>query len=298
MMLIAGTVPARDLPLTMGEVRLAGDLLVVDGRAISCTQGTGAMIGAALATTEHLKLEPPQILIAGDTGQGSGSRAIYQYLIDHIGELCPRVLSLHYCLPDMALTRRLCDAVGQCARRPVMIADAASMYAAKAAGLAGEFDIFTPDASEMAFLADPDAFHPAYIARHLFDTETADIPRLVEAAYKRRAASKVLLVKGATDYVARDGQIVSTIAEPDVPALEAIGGTGDTITGMVSAFAYAELELHEAAIIAARANRTAGQLAEPTPATTVREIIGLLPQVYEERLCEWSGVCYGEGGQE
>lgn len=298
MMLIAGTVPARDLPLTMGEVRLAGDLLVVDGRAISCTQGTGAMIGAALATTEHLKLEPPQILIAGDTGQGSGSRAIYQYLIDHIGELCPRVLSLHYCLPDMALTRRLCDAVGQCARRPVMIADAASMYAAKAAGLAGEFDIFTPDASEMAFLADPDAFHPAYIARHLFDTETADIPRLVEAAYKRRAASKVLLVKGATDYVARDGQIVSTIAEPDVPALEAIGGTGDTITGMVSAFAYAGLELHEAAIIAARANRTAGQLAEPTPATTVREIIGLLPQVYEERLCEWSGVCYGEGGQE
>ena len=298
MMLIAGTVPARDLPLTMGVASLAGDLLVVDGRAISCTQGTGAMIGAALATTDYLKIDPPHVLVAGDTGQGRGSRDLYQYLIDHIPDMCPHVLALHYCLPDMALTRRLCDAVGQCRRRPVMIADAASMYAGKAAGLAAEFDIFTPDASEMAFLADPDAFHPAYIARHLFDTEVADIPKLVAAAYERGGASKVLLVKGAIDYVARDGLIVETIAEPDVPALEAIGGTGDTITGMVSAFAYAELELHEAAIIAARANRTAGQLAEPTPATAVREIIGLLPQVYKERLCEWSGVCYGEGGQE
>ena len=297
MMLIAGTVPARDLPLTMGVAGRAGDSLVVDGKAISCTQGTAAMISAALATTDYLGIDAPHILVAGDTGQGSGSRAIYRYLIDHVGDLCPQVLSLHYCLPDMALTRRLCDAVGHCARRPVMIADAASMYAAKAAGLAGEFDIFTPDASEMAFLADPDAFHPAYIARHLFDTEVADIPKLVEAAYRRGSAAKLLLVKGATDYVARDGLILETIAEPDVPALEAIGGTGDTITGMVSAFAYAELEPYEAAVIAARANRTAGQLAEPTPATTVREIIELLPWVYKDRLCEWSGVCCVEGGR-
>jgi NAD(P)H-hydrate repair Nnr-like enzyme with NAD(P)H-hydrate dehydratase domain len=117
-------------------------------------------------------------------------------------------------------------------------------------------------------------------------------------AHERGGASRLLLVKGATDYVARDGQILETIAEPDAPALEAIGGTGDAITGMISAFACAELEPHEAAIIAARANRTAGQLAEPTPATTVREIIGLLPQVYKDRLCEWSGVCYVEGARE
>lgn len=50
---------------------------------------------------------------------------------------------------------------------------------------------------------------------------------------------------------------MATITKPDVPALEAIGGTGDTITGLVAAFTYAELEPHQAAIIADRANRMA-----------------------------------------
>ena len=298
MMLIAGTVPVKGLPLTMGRVRAVGDLLVVEGHGIPCTQGTGAMIGAALATTEYLKLEAPYVLVAGDAGQGKGSREMYEYLIQKVAELSPEVLALHYCLPDMALSRKLCEAVARCARRPVMIADAASMYAAKAAGLASEFDIFTPDATEMAFLADPDATHPAYIARHLFDTDVTRTPELIAAAYKRNDAAKLLLVKGAIDYVVRNGEIMATITEPDVPALEAIGGTGDTITGLVSAFAYAELEPHEAATIAARANRMAGKFAEPTPATGVLEIIRQLPVVYKQHLCQWSGVCYSEGGQQ
>ena len=70
-----------------------------------------------------------------------------------MAEILPAVLALHYWLPDMAQTRRLCQAIKKCAKRPVMIADAASMYSAKAAGLASEFDIFTPDATEMAFRA-------------------------------------------------------------------------------------------------------------------------------------------------
>ncbi|NQT48111.1 MAG: sugar kinase, partial [Chloroflexi bacterium] len=72
MMLLAGTVPLKDLPLTMGTVGLEDGFLLVDGHPIPCTQGTGAMVGAALATTEHLKLDPPQALGAGDTGQGGG----------------------------------------------------------------------------------------------------------------------------------------------------------------------------------------------------------------------------------
>ena len=178
-----------------------------------------------------------------------------------------------------------------------MIADAASMYVAKAAGLAGEFDVFTPDATEMAFLADDEATHPAYIARHLFDTDVTETPNLVTAAYRNRSAAGLLLVKGSTDYVVKDGSILATITEPDVPALEAIGGTGDTITGLVSTFVYAGLETHEAAIIAARANRTAGQLAGATPATRVWQIIEQFPAVFEDRLCQWSGVCVTEGGQ-
>ena len=294
MMLIAGTVPRKDLPLVMGTVRTEEDCLLVSGHRILRTQGTGAMVGAALATTEYLKLEAPHALLAGDIGQGKGSREIYEYLIEKVAEISPKVLALHYCLPDMALTRRLCEAVKRCARRPLMIADAASMYAAKAAGLAGEFDIFTPDATEIAFLADPNATHPAYISRHLFDTDIAQTPRLVTESYRNNNAARLLLVKGAIDYVVRDGDILATITEPDVPELEAIGGTGDTITGLLSALVYAGLEPHEAAIIAARANRTAGRFARATPATGVRQIIDQFPAVFKEHLCQWSGVCYTE----
>lgn len=285
MLLLAGTVPVENLPLVTGRVRRVEDLLVVEGHSIRCTQGTGAMISAALAAAEYLKLEPPQAVIAGDLGQGKGSRQMYEYLIENVARVGPGVLVLHYCLPDMALTRRLCKAVERCARRPLVIADAASMYAAKAAGLATEFDVFTPDATEMAFLADPDAFHPAYIAKHLLDTDIAQTPRLVAAAYANKGAARLLLVKGAVDYVARDGAVLATVDEPDVPALEAIGGTGDTITGLVAALVCAGMDPGDAAIAAARVNRTAGVYAGATPATRVADIIGQFGPVFEQQLC-------------
>ena len=296
MLLIAGTVPIKDLPLTMGEVKKDNDCLVVDNQRIPCTQGTGAMIGAALTTTEYLKIDAPQVLVAGDIGKGEGSRRIYEYLTENIVKLTPSVLALHYCLPVMTLTKRLCEAIDHCTSRPIMIGDAGSMYAAKASGMAKAFDMFTPDAAEMAFLADPNATHPAYISRHLFDTDVTEAPGLVEDAYRNNGAARLLLVKGSTDYVIREGDILDTVSEPDIPALEAIGGTGDTITGLVSALSYAELELHEAAIIAARANRMAGEYAQATPATRISEIIDQFPMVFKDYLCQWSGVCYMEGG--
>ncbi len=298
MMLIAGTVPIRDFPLTVGRAVAEGEDMVVEGRRIPCAQGTGAMISAALAAIDYLKLEAPQVLVAGDIGQGKGTREIYEYLIGKVGDISPRVMVLHYCLPVMALMRTLCESVQRCPRKVLMIADAGSMYAAKAAGLAACFDIFTPDATEMAFLADPDATHPAYIARHLFDADTSRTPELVAAAYQHKNAARLLLVKGAIDYVVDGGDIVATVAEPNVPALEAVGGTGDTITGLVSAFVYAGLEPREAAILAARSNRMAGKFAQATPATRVRQVIGQFQAVFEEYLCQWSGVCYTAGGQQ
>ncbi len=296
MMLIAGTIPNKDLPLIAGEVRTEDEHLVVDGCHISCSQGTGAMISAALAATNYLKLESPRVLVVGDTGQGRGSREIYEDLIQKVGELAPEVLALHYCVPDMALMKRLYHSIEECAKRPILIADAGSMYAAKAAGLATGFDAFTPDAGEMAFLADRDAIHPAYISRHLFDTNITQTPRLAAAAYQHQNAARLLLVKGAIDYVVRDGDILAAIAEPSVPELEAVGGTGDTITGLLSAFAHAGMELPGAAIIAARANRMAGKLARVTPATRVRQVIEQFPLVFGEYLCQWTGACYTEGG--
>ncbi len=294
MMLIAGTVPIKDMPLTFGKASSEDGHLLVEGRRIPCAQGTGAMLSAALATTDYLKLEAPQALLAGDTGQGRGSREIYEYLIENVAELAPEVLSLHYWLPDMEQTRQLCAAIEKCPHRPVLIADAASMYSAKASGLAPAFDVFTPDAAEMAFLADPDATHPAY-ARFMLFNNMEKMPELIDAAYKNKNAAKLLLVKGAVDYIVKDGETIATVNEPDVPMMEPIGGTGDTITGTVSALVYAGLETHEAAIIAAKANRTAGKFAIVTPATRVSRVIAQFPAVFKKYLCEWSGVCITGG---
>ena len=294
MMLIAGTVPVKDMPLTIGPVSSEGGSLIVDGQKIDCTQGTGAMVSAALAVTRHLNLEPPHLLTAGDIGQGKGSRKIYEYLIENIEEIAPQVLALHYWLPDMALTRRLCKTLEKLDRKPVLIADAASMYSAKAAGLAPFFDVFTPDAAETAFLADPDATHPAYV-RFMTYNDMDRMPELIKSAYSNKNAAKLMLVKGATDYIVREGKILDTVTEPDIPMMEPVGGTGDTITGMVAAFIHAGLEPHEAAIIAARANRMAGSFAGVTPATRVAEVIAHFPEVFEQYLCEWSGVCIPEG---
>ena len=127
------------------------------------------------------------------------------------------------------------------------------------------------------------------------ETAALTLPELAATAYSHRNAARLLLVKGSTDYVIRDGEILATVNEPDIPELEAIGGTGDTITGMAAALVYAGLEPHEAAIIASRANRTAGELIKATPATKASELIDALPAVFKNNLCEWSGVCITKG---
>jgi len=287
-LLLVGTLPYPDFPLTCGEVGFDGDELAVGGRKFSRTQGTGAMITAALTVTNYLKLSPPKVLVAGDTGEGKGTRAMFGYLIENIGELAPDYLVLHYCLPIMSLVKRICQSI-DVAKKPVfLIADAGGMYAAKAAKLAPKFDIFTPDPAEMAFLADPAATHPAYVSKHLFAQDASKVPRQIEAAYKNKDAAKLLIVKGATDYIAENGKIKFTLSEPDVPPLEPIGGTGDTITGLVSGLVYGGYRPLDAAIIATKTNRAAGRSVNPTPATLVKEIADAFPAVLDKYLSEWS----------
>ena len=93
MMIIAGTVPIEDFPLIYGEVIAEGEDLIIDGHRVPRTQGTGIMLASALATTSYLKLDPPHAVLAGDVGKGDGSRAIYEYLIEHIAGLSPEVLA-------------------------------------------------------------------------------------------------------------------------------------------------------------------------------------------------------------
>lgn len=286
MFLICGTVPNQDMLLTLGKVKFLGPAISLDGVEIPCTQGTAALASAASVTADYLRLPPPTALLVGDDGTGKGSRVLYDYLIRNVSIMSPNVLLLHYMLPVMGLMRKVCEAASKTKKMPFMIADAAAMYAAKAAGIAPSFDIFTPDLSEMAFLSDPDAMHPAYVSKYLFESDASKIPELAAASHRCKNAARMLLVKGSTDYIASDGRIIETISEPNIPALEAIGGTGDSISGMVGAFVYGGFSPLTAARTALRANRLAGKYAGATPSTRIRKIIETLPQVFEKHLEE------------
>lgn len=54
---------------------------------------------------------------------------------------------------------------------------------AKATKTCKKFDLFTPDAGEMSFLADLDAGHPAYVKASLFEVDTSEVPKLIDQAY-------------------------------------------------------------------------------------------------------------------
>jgi len=278
MLLICGTIPQADATLVMGEVSFDGSRLAVGETEIPCTQGTAALASAACVVARHCGSAAPHAVFAGDTGSGKGSRLLYDYLSKNLPQLSPDILLMHYILPVMGLMKQVCAAADKCGKKPVMMADASSMYAAKAAGLAGQFDIFTPDLSEMEFLADPDAIHPAYISRHLFRADIACADDLIAAAFRQKSMAKTVVIKGATDHVIQEGKVKFTLSEPDLPALEAIGGTGDTISGMIGAFVDAGLTHLDAAMKALKANRKAGQLVQAKPATKVREIIAAIPR--------------------
>jgi CheY-like chemotaxis protein len=286
MMLICGTIPKKDFLLTLGEARQDGEYLFINNQSIPCFQGTTALTAAACTTLSYLGHAPPQALLAGDIGDGAGSRKIYDFLTKNLPDLNADILLMHYMLPIMGLMRKVCGAARKCPRKPVMMADASAMYAAKAAGLAAQFDIFTPDPSELAFLADPDATHPAYMSRYLFEADINQAPELIAASYRNQSAAKMLVIKGSTDYIVMEGKIVATVSQPNVPALEAIGGTGDTISGMIGAFIKGGLPWTKAAIFAAKANRMAGKYAGATPATKIKEIIAVLPAVFKDCLDE------------
>jgi len=287
MLLICGTVPLENISLINGEAEFSGDQLIVGDHVISCTQGTTALVSAACVTSVYLKSSPPHVVLAGDTGSGKGSKMLYDYLSNNLPLLAPDVLVLHYILPVMGLMKKVTAAAEKCGKKPVMIADASSMYAAKAAGLAPVFDVFTPDLAEMAFLADPAAIHPAYISRHLFSTEIAQVPELIKSAYRHKNAAKIMLVKGEVDYIAEKGKVINTITDPDIPAMEAIGGTGDTISGMIGAFIDAGINHGDAALHAAKTNRLAGEYAQAKPATKVRDIVSALPEALNNILINW-----------
>ncbi len=86
------------------------------------------------------------------------------------------------------------------------------------------------------------------------------------------------------DYICQDGKIIEKIVHPQIEELEPVGGTGDTVTGMISGLIYAGKSPIEACRIAGRVNRKAGELSNPTPATQVKDIIRYIPVAIREVL--------------
>jgi NAD(P)H-hydrate repair Nnr-like enzyme with NAD(P)H-hydrate dehydratase domain len=169
--------------------------------------------------------------------------------------------------------------------KPILIADAGFMYVAKMSGRSSAYDLFTPDLGELAFLADELAPHPFYTRGFLLYEENR-VPDLIARAYQHGNAARYLLVKGRKDYFAdRDG-VQAIIDHPMEEAMEAIGGTGDTLTGIVAALIASGMELPQAAILSARVNRLAGSYAHPSPGTQVSEIIPHIPKALEDILKE------------
>lgn len=283
MLAIVGTVPDKDFPVLMGPARLENNKLLVDGKPVDLDRGTPALLAAAVRIAEFLGKDMPLACLAGDIGLGHGSRELYARLEADLQCSGFAALAFHYLQPDVDWHNRILLAVEEMENRPLLIADAGYMYAAKMSGQAENYDLFTPDVGELAFLADETAPHPFY-TRGFILHEDSKAPDYIRRAYAHGNAARHMLVKGASDFVADRNGILGQVDGPCAPALEAIGGTGDTLTGMVSALSWSGMDMAEACLLAAKANRTAGVLADLSPAGSVVEIIAQIPRALEQIL--------------
>lgn len=276
MLAIVGTVPDPSFPLVHDIARISDDGLFVGGLRVPIGRGTPALVAAALVTNDRLSGQDVMVFLVGDIGRGDGSRMLYQYLSENLHRFSLDVLVFHYLQPDVDWHNKVLFAVDAMPRRPWLIADAGFMYAAKMSGQASAYDVFTPDVGELAFLADESAPHPFYTRGFLLHDHLT-VPDLVKKAYAHGDASRWLVVKGETDHIAQSGRIVATIAEPRWEPMEAIGGTGDTLTGILAALCASGKDPLDACRTAALTNRWIGHIARPTPATQVADLIPAIP---------------------
>lgn len=285
MLAVVGTVPDADFPLVEGEVTFQDRDILIQGQRVNVNRGTPALLAAAVKAAQVLGRPGPFGFLVGDIGRGDGSRRLYEYLTEHLAETDFQVMTFHYLQPDVDWHNRVLFAVNELNPRPILIADAGFMYVAKMSGQAPAYDLFTPDIGELAFLADEEAPHPFYTRGFILHEENL-VPNLIARAYAHQNAARYLLVKGRRDYLAGQNGIIATIDRPLEEALEAMGGTGDTLTGLVSVLIEAGYAAGESAVMAAQVNRLAGRLAEPTPASQVAELIEQIPRALEDILQE------------
>ena len=290
MWLIVGTVPDADFALSHEGLErpacVEGHALYLpDGRIVPVQRGTAALAATAILTCQTRGVRPPGLLLAGDTGRGDGSRQAYTWLENNIAFLassaeCLEGLTFHYLFPDVDWHNRILLAVQALPQRPLLVADAGYMYVAKMSGYADAYDLFTPDLGELAFLADEKAPHPFYTRGFLL-AEDRELPILLQRAQMHGNCPPNLVIKAAADHIVCDGSLVATVSEPCVPAMECIGGTGDLVSGLVTAFLAEGMPMCRAILGASRTARLLAAHCRPTPSTQISEIIARLPQLLQ-----------------
>lgn len=281
MFAIVGTVPDEDFPLVCGQARVSGKDLIIESHCVAVNRGTPALLATAAKACGFFGTDLPVAYLAGDIGRGNGSRQVYAHLEQTLVSAKYDSLTFHYIQPDVDWHNRVLFAVEEMEQKPVLIADAGFMYAAKMSGQAAVYDVFTPDLGELAFLADPAAPHPFYTRGFIFH-EPHRTRELIASAYAHKNAATWLLVKGKQDLVAGAHGVSETIDDPMVPAMEAIGGTGDIITGLAAGLTGMGKDTLTACIQAASVSRLAGKIAAPDPGTQVMEIINCIPAALKQ----------------
>lgn len=283
---ITGTLPDKDMGFCEAATQAPssvrdGMVHLPDGSAVPVQRGTAALAATALLACAALGFEPPRLLLAGDTGSGAGSRALYAWLTEHAARLAPRGMTFHYLFPDVDWHNRVLMALQALPSPPLLVADAGFMYVAKMSGYADAYDLFTPDLGEMAFLADEKAPHPFYTRGFLL-AEEEDIPGLLARAQAHGNCPANLIIKGRADHIVCEGRLAATIKEPSEPAMECIGGTGDLVTGLVTALLAGGIPLCRASLAAARLARFLARYCAPDPGTQVAQLLARLPQFLQE----------------
>lgn len=289
--LICGTVPEADFPLCLGKWMVSGSKLVPADvhlcgpsatkgvpaiPSVPVRRGTPALAASAILAAQALGVPAPGILLVGDCGDSSGSSALYDFLTGWLASPSSKDLvglTFHYLFPSVDGHNRILMTLDERTwPRPLLIADAGFMYAAKMSGYASRWDIFTPDAGELAFLADEKAPHPFYTRGFLL-SEGHDPLSLAGLAHAHGDSARILLIKGQTDIVMKEGCEIGKVESPCLPFMEPIGGTGDLVTGLLTAYALSGYSAEKACLYAAQSARFTGSAANPTPATAVAELM-------------------------
>jgi NAD(P)H-hydrate repair Nnr-like enzyme with NAD(P)H-hydrate dehydratase domain len=278
MIVLIGTVPYKT-GVYVGNARIENDSLKVGDVTFPIERGTAAMAASCAQVCYFYSLPMPLCIFGGDISDGKGTDLMFQEVNTNLDRYEPDIITLHYLFPKIAYGSPFISKINSLSKRPQLIADAGGMYLMKTIKQSYLCDVFTPDEGELLFLADEFAAHPLYVRSELLRKVT-DIDSLVSAAYQHKNAAKTLVIKGAIDYIYKDGGKVKECRGPNVPAMEAIGGTGDTITGMLSGFRYQKDEDSDYKALAV--NRLIGKRINCSPATQINEFIKAIPAVLEE----------------